>query len=80
MDTQTLINTGLGALLAIFGWLARQLWDAVNKLQNDLHSLEVEMPKSYVTKDDFKETMKHIEEMFQRIYDKLDDKADKRGS
>ena len=35
------------------------------------------LPTNYVSKDDFNVTMKHIESMFQRIYDKLDDKVDK---
>lgn len=77
LDGQTLINLGLGAALAGIGWFARQVWDAVKKLREDLHAIEVDLPKSYVSKDDFNVTMKHIETMFQRIYDKLDDKADK---
>ena len=76
-DGQTLINLVLGASLAVTGWFARQVWDAVKKLQQDLHAIEVDMPKTYVSKNDFNDTMKHIETMFQRIYDKLDGKADK---
>ena len=77
VDTQSLINTGLGVFLALLGWLGRQVWDAVNKLQSDIHNIEKDLPRSYVSKDDFNITMKHIEDMFQRIYDKLDNKADK---
>ena len=79
MDVQTIVNLAGAIALATVGWLARELWGAVKALQSDLHSLEIEIPKSYVTKDDFQVTMKHIEDMFQRIYDKLDNKADKRG-
>ena len=78
MDMQTTINLSLGVALATLGWLARELWGAVKSLQNDLHKIEVDLPKSYVSKDDFNITMKHIEDMVQRIYDKLDGKADKR--
>lgn len=77
MDTQTLINTGLSALLAAIGWFARQLWDAVDGLKKDVHQIEVDLPKTYVMKDDLDKRMAHIEDMFQRIYDKLDGKADK---
>lgn len=77
LDAQTLINFGLAAILAALGWFARQVWDAVKRLREDLHSIEVDLPKTYVSKNDFNVTMKHIEDMFQRIYDKLDDKADK---
>jgi hypothetical protein len=77
MDHQTLINVGGGVILAGIGWWARIIWESVQRLKEDLHEIEVDLPKSYVTKDDFNQTMKHIESMFQRIYDKLDGKADK---
>jgi hypothetical protein len=77
LDAQTMINVGLAAILAAVGWFARQVWDAVKALQKDVQALEVEMPKTYVTKTDFSDTMKRIEIMFQRISDKLDEKVDK---
>lgn len=81
MDTQTIINVIGGLLLSIIGWLARQLWDAVQKLRADIHKLELELPKHYVHKDDFVEAMKELRsdltKGFDRIYDKLDGKADK---
>lgn len=77
MDHQTLINVGGGVILAGIGWWARVIWESVQRLKEDLHEIEVDLPKSYVTKDDFNQTMKHIENMVQRIYDKLDNKADK---
>lgn len=78
MDAQTTINLIGGAVLAILGWVGRSIWEAMRDLRADLHELEVEIPKSYVSKDDFSNTMKHIENMFQRIYDKLDEKADRK--
>ena len=77
LDAQTMINLGLAAILAAIGWVARQVWDAVKLLQKDVQALEVEIPKTYVTKVDFSDTMRRIETMFQRISDKLDEKADK---
>lgn len=76
MDQSTL-NMVFGAVLAIAGWFARQLWEAVQALKQDLHEMEVDLPKTYVMKDDLDKRMAHIEDMFQRIYDKLDGKADK---
>lgn len=76
MDQNT-INLALGAALAIAGWFARQLWEAVKSLKDDLHKIEADMPKTYVLKDDMDKRMDHIEDMFKRIYDKLDGKADK---
>ena len=77
METQTLINAGAGLILTGFGWFAREMWGAVKELRRDLHRIEVDLPKSYVQKEDLDRRMAHIEEMFQRIYDKLDGKADK---
>ena len=76
MDQSTL-NVVFGAILAVAGWFARQLWEAVQVLKYDLHKMEVDLPISYVRKDDLDKRMDHIEAMFQRIYDKLDGKADK---
>lgn len=77
MDHQSLINISGGLLLAGIGWWARVIWDSVQKLKDDLHDIEVDLPKSYVSKHDLDTRMKHIEDMFQRIYDKLENKADK---
>ena len=77
MDTQTIINVGGGLILAGGGWFARQLWDAVGELRRDLHAIETELPKHYVRRDEFSETMQRIEKIVERIYDKLDGKADK---
>lgn len=77
MDVQTLINVGGGVILAGVGWWARVIWDSVQKLKEDIHKIEVDLPKSYVSKSDLDKRMQHIEDMFQRIYDKLDGKADK---
>jgi hypothetical protein len=77
MDTQSLINLAGGAALSALGWFARELWGAVSELRREITSIKVEMPKEYVLKIDLDKRMTHIEDMFQRIYDKLDGKADK---
>jgi len=77
METQTIINVGLGIILTIVGWFARQIWENVQRLQLDLHEIEVDLPTHYVQKSDYTETMKRIEIMFERIFDKLEQKADR---
>lgn len=77
MDMQSIFNLIGGATIAAGGWFAREIWGAVKELRRDLHELEVDLPKSYVSKFDMDKRMDHIETMFQRIYDKLDGKADK---
>lgn len=77
METQTIINFVLLAAMGVGGWFAREVWDAVKDLRDDLHDIETNLPKEYVLRVDLDKRMDHIEAMFQRIYDKLDGKADK---
>lgn len=77
MDTQTLINALFGIVLLGTGWFLNELWRAVKELRSDLHKIEADLPKEYVLRVDLDRRMDHIETMFQRIYDKLDGKADK---
>jgi cell fate (sporulation/competence/biofilm development) regulator YmcA (YheA/YmcA/DUF963 family) len=77
MDTQTLINLTLGAVSTGVGWFARELWSAVKELKSDLAKLREELPKTYVTRDDFREDMREVKDMLGKIFDRLDNKADK---
>jgi hypothetical protein len=77
METQAIINFVLLSAVGIGGWFAREVWGAVKELRTDLHTIESNLPKEYVLKTDMDKRMEHIEHMFQRIYDKLDGKADK---
>lgn len=77
METQSLINALFGIVLLGTGWFLNELWRAVKDLRSDLHEIEAELPKEYVLKVDLDKRMEHIENMFQRIYDKIDGKVDK---
>jgi hypothetical protein len=77
VDHQTIINLAGGALLTALGWFARQLWEAVHELRRDIHDIEVDLPRNYVRKDEFTDTMKRIESIVERIFDKLESKVDK---
>jgi len=77
MEMQNFINLLGGAAFSVHGRFARQLWGAVKELRADLHTLEVNLPENYVKRSDLDKRMERIEDMFQRIYDKLDSKADK---
>jgi hypothetical protein len=71
----------LGLVLALVGWLARQLWDAVENLKRDLHQVEVDLPTNYVKREEFLESLKEIKDLCRQIFDKVDSlekrKADK---
>lgn len=77
MELQVVVDLVGGAILAVIGWFARQLFQAVENLRRDVHDLEVDLPRNYVRKEEFSDTMKEIRNMVEKIYDKLDHKADK---
>jgi antirestriction protein len=77
MDIQHIIDLGLGAVMAVMGWFARELWAAVKELKSDLSKLREQLPTTYVTKDDYREDMKEIKGLLNKISDKLDGKQDK---
>ena len=77
MDSQHLIDIGLATACAVTGWFARELWAAVKELKSDLTRLSVELPKTYVTRDDYRSDLKEIRDLLGRIFDKLDGKVDR---
>ena len=77
MDYQTLLNIGLTLISSVMGWFARELWSAVKELKADLAKLKEDLPKSYVAKDDYKDDIRELKEMINKIFDKLDNKSDK---
>lgn len=77
MDMQGIINLAAGASLAVMGWFARQLWEAVAELRKDVHDIEVALPSNYVRRDEFGDSVKEIKDMLGKIFDKLDNKADR---
>ena len=77
MDKQDLINLAFGAASSVLGWFARELWSAVKELKADLSKLREELPRSYVIRDDYKTDIREIKEMLTKLFDRLDNKADK---
>jgi hypothetical protein len=77
MTLQEIFNIIGGTALAAIGWFARELWTAAQELKRDLGMLREELPKTYVTRNDYKDDIRELKEMLARIFDRLDDKADK---
>lgn len=77
MDYQILFNFAGGFATTALGWFARELWTAVQGLKADLATLRAELPKEYVAKDDYKVDIGRVHELLDKIYDKLEAKADR---
>lgn len=77
MDFQNLLNIGLGTISAVLGWFARELWNAVQILKEDVYKLREEIAKDYMPKNEFQQFRDELFYMLRRIEDKLERKEDK---
>lgn len=77
MEFQQLVNLIVGATLSVLGWFARQLWQAVQDLKEDMKKVEVALPTHYVRKEELESRLDKLEAILMKIHDKLDTKADK---
>ena len=77
MDNQHLINVILGLGLSVAGWFARELWAAVKELKADLSLLRETLAILYISRDDYRNDIREIKTMLEKIFDKLDKKVDK---
>ena len=77
MDNQHLINGLLAVGFTVLGWFARELWAAVKELKADLAELREDLPKEYVLRIDYREDIHEIKTMLAKIFEKLENKADK---
>jgi len=78
MEFQSLFNILLGAGLTAIGWFARQLWEATQNLKDDVQKLELNVSDNYVKKIDINARFDKIEAILERLFDKLESKADKK--
>ena len=77
MEWQLIFNLAGGAVLAAIGWWCREIWDSVKRLKDDIQKIEVDLPTNYVKKIDINGRFDKIDNVLERIFDKLDEKADK---
>ena len=77
MDFQNVFNLVTGALLVGIGWWCREIWDSVKSLKNDVKEIEVNLPTHYVRKSEIEARLDKIDQVLERIFDKLESKADK---
>jgi len=73
MDMQILFNIAVAVAAFLGGWVLNRIYSAIDRLDNDVR----DMPKTYVSKDDYRADMHDIKEMLNKIWDKIDGKADK---
>lgn len=77
MEGQQLVMAGLSVACTVLGWLARELWSAVQSLRRDLTALEVKLGNDYVRYDRLQDALRPIMDALDEIRSTLAHKADK---
>ena len=77
MDWQYLFNLVGGGFAIGIGWWCRQIWDSVQTLKEDVKQIEIDLPTHYIKKDEIKERFDRIELLIDKLYEKLEQKANK---
>ena len=73
MDTQSLFNVVVGLAAFFGGWVLNNITRAIERLDSDVRM----MPTNYVTKNDYHRDIDEMKMLLNKIFEKLDDKADK---
>ena len=77
MEPQIIFNLMSGGLLVGVGWWCREIWDSVKSLKDDVQRMEVDFSKNYVSRSEINGRLDKIDQVLGRIFDKLENKADK---
>jgi hypothetical protein len=73
MEAQSLINIIAGVAAFFAGWMINSITRSIDKIEDKLNAV----PIDYVSKNDYKDDLKRVYEMLDKIFARLDDKADK---
>ena len=84
MDSQLALNLLFGGFCTLAVWVLKVIWDGQAKIQEShadmrekLHDFQTQMHSDFVRREDFKDFAQEMKDMLSKIYDKLDNKADK---
>ena len=73
MDGQFLFNLVVGVAAFFGGWTLNNITRMLNRIDDDIR----DKPHIYVSKDDYKSDITEIKGMLGKIFDRLENKADK---
>ena len=73
MDYQVLFNIAVAIAGFFGGWTLNRIYIAIDRLDSDVRS----MPHDYVSRDDYKADIREVRDLLGKIFDQLDNKADK---
>ena len=73
MELQQLFDVAVTIAGFLSGWVLNNITKAIDRLDSDIR----DMPKDYVTKEDYHRDIGEIKDICKQIFNKLDNKADK---
>ena len=73
MDSQAIFNIVVGIAAFFGGWVLNNITKAIERLDADVR----EMPKTYVSKEDYHRDIDELKDICKQIFNKLDSKVDK---
>jgi hypothetical protein len=73
VEPQFLINILFAAAGAAFGWILNSISRSIVRIEDRI----AEMPIMYVNRDDYRSDIHEIKGMLGKIFDRLDQKADR---
>jgi len=73
MELQQLFDIVVTIAGFLSGWVLNNITKAIERLDADVR----DMPKDYVTKEDYHRDIDEIKDICKQIFNKLDNKADK---
>jgi len=73
MESQAIFNIVVGIAAFFGGWVLNNITKAIERLDADVR----EMPKTYVSKEDYHRDIDELKDICKQIFAKLDNKADK---
>ena len=73
MELQQIFNIILGVAAFMGGWILNSITKAIERLDADVR----EMPKTYITKEDYHRDIDELKDICRQIFDRLEAKADK---
>jgi len=84
MPTQDIINAAIGVAGALGGWWLKTIWEAMRELQKadqmlaeKVSAIEVLVAGQYIRRDEFEKIATALFSKLDKIYERLESKADK---
>lgn len=81
---QTIVNWAFGLVGVLGGVILREMWASIKELRIDnavltktIGELGEKIGREYVRRDSYRDDINEMKGMLMRIFDKLDEKADK---